>query len=323
MTSKRTDWYPATILVGVLGGLAAGAIIARLGFALPYSVDPLWFFGAAGLAFGLVIGERHHDIASVEIHGEIVEDAGLFDSEEAGARDVCDTIEGIDAEPDQEGLLLEINSPGGSPVASEAIHKSINEFDGPTVAVVTETCASGGYLIASACDHIIARPASLVGSIGVIGSKVNAADMADELGLEYERFGAGEYKDAGVPLDETSEDEREYLQGLIDDYYDRFVELVAEGRTLDPDAIRATEARVFLGETALDEGLIDDLGDARDARDWLESELSLENYSERTYQPSGGGSPFSSVAQRFGYGLGSAISERFDMQNTVSIEVKR
>jgi len=121
---------------------------------------------------------------------------------------------------------------------SDDIRRAAAEFDGPTLAYATDTCASGGYWIASGCDELWARDASLVGSIGVVGSRPNAAGLADKLGISYEQFTAGEYKDAGVPLREIEEDEREYLQGIIDGYYEQFVETVSEGRDMDPEAIR-------------------------------------------------------------------------------------
>ena len=150
------------------------------------------------------------------------------------------------------------------------IRNAAAEFDGPTVAYATDTCASGGYWIASGCDELWAREASIVGSIGVIGSRVNVAGLADRLGVSYERFAAGKYKDAGVALKEMDDDERAYLQGIIDDFYDHFVARVAEGRDVDEAAIRDTEARVFVGTDAHERGLVDGLG----ARDTVEARMA-------------------------------------------------
>jgi protease-4 len=109
-----------------------------------------------------------------------------------------------------------------------------------------------------------------VGSIGVIGSRVNVSDLADRLGVSYERFAAGKYKDAGVALKEMDDDERAYLQGIIDDFYDHFVERVADGRDIAEDEIRDTEARVFVGTDAHERGLVDGLG----ARDDVEARMA-------------------------------------------------
>jgi protease-4 len=159
------------------------------------------------------------------------------------------------------------------------------EFDGPTLAYATDTCASGGYWIASGCDEIWAREASIVGSIGVIGSRVNVSDLAERLGVSYERFAAGEYKDAGVALKEIDDDERAYLQGIIDEFYDHFVERVADGRDMDDAAIRDTEARVYVGTDANERGLVDELG-ARDAvEDRLATLLDRDEISVKTFEP--------------------------------------
>jgi len=189
---------------------------------------------------------------------------------------VVEAIETADADPNVRGLLVKLNTPGGEIVPSDDVRLAVEAFDGPVVAYATDRCASGGYWIASACDRIFAREGSLVGSVGVIGSRVNAKGLADELGLSYERFAAGKYKDAGQPLKELDADDRAYLQGLIDDYYDRFVETVAEGRDLDPEAVRETEARVFLGPEAAERGLVDEIGTDEDAEDHLESVLDTE-----------------------------------------------
>jgi protease-4 len=151
----------------------------------------------------------------------------------------------------------------------------------------------------------------VVGSIGVIGSSVNAADAADKLGLSYERFAAGKYKDAGSTLKEMTEDDREYLQGLIDDIYDDFVDRVAEGRDMDPETIRETEARVFLGDEAHERGLVDELGTADDVEDRV-ADLLGEGVGVREFQPAqslmsrfrGGAS---AVAYAFGAGVASVV----------------
>jgi len=83
-------------------------------------------------------------------------------------------------------------------VPSDDIRLAAERFDGPTVAYATDVCASGGYWIASGCDELWAREGSIVGSIGVIGSRVNASALAEKVGLSYERFAAGDYKDAGT-----------------------------------------------------------------------------------------------------------------------------
>jgi protease-4 len=124
-----------------------------------------------------------------------------------------------------------------------------------------------------------------VGSIGVIGSRVNVSGLADRLGVSYERFAAGKYKDAGVALKEIDDDERAYLQGIIDEFYDHFVERVADGRDMEDAAIRDTEARVFVGTDANERGLVDGLGARDDVEDRLATLLDRDEVSVTEFEP--------------------------------------
>lgn len=256
-----------------------------------------------------------YNVAEVAVEGPISRDGGPGRLPTrpggAGADDVVDLIEAADEDDHAKALLVKLDTPGGAVVPSDDIRLAAAAFDGPTVAYTTDVCASGGYWIASGCDELWARDAWVVGSIGVIGSSVNAADAADRLGLSYERFAAGKYKDAGSTLKEMTEDDRAYLQGLIDDIYDDFVDRVAEGRDMDPETIRETEARVFLGDEAHERGLVDSLGTAEDVEDRV-GDLLGEGVGVREFRPArslmsrvrGGAS---TVAYAFGAGVASVV----------------
>ena len=231
---------------------------------------------------------EEYNAAKVTVSGPITRDAGrpspLSGPGGATADDVVEQIEAADEDEDVQALVVELNTPGGEVLPSDDIRRAAADFDGPTLAYATDTCASGGYWIAS-----------LVGSIGVVGSRPNAAGLADKLGVSYEQFTAGEYKDAGVPLREIEEDEREYLQGIIDGYYEQFVETVSEGRDMDPEAIRETEARVYLGSDAAEIGLVDELGTEDDVEDRLGDLIDAEP-EVREFTPDRG------LAERLGIG---------------------
>jgi len=233
-----------------------------------------------------------YNVAEVAVEGPITRDGSTPGPIPGGALgatadDVVEVIERADEDDAVDALLVKLDTPGGQVVPSDDIRNAAADFDGPTVAYATDVCASGGYWIASGCDELWARRGSIVGSIGVIGSRVNVSELADELGVSYERFAAGKYKDAGMPLKELSPDEREYLQGLIDGFYDDFVERVAEGRDMDPQAVRDTEARVFLGDDAQDLGLVDSLGDRSAVEDHVADLLDAE-VSVREFEPEKG-----------------------------------
>jgi len=211
------------------------------------------------------------------------------------ADEIVEQIEAADDDEVVEALLVELNTPGGKVLPSDDIRRAAADFDGPTIAYATDICASGGYWIASGCDELWARDASLVGSIGVVGSRPNAAGLADKLGISYEQFTAGEYKDAGVPLREIEDDERKYLQSIVDGYYEQFVETVSEGRDMDPQDIRETEARIYIGSDAAKIGLVDELGTETDVEDRM-SDLINTDVKTHEFEPDRG------IAERLGIG---------------------
>ncbi|WP_299263047.1 signal peptide peptidase SppA [Halorientalis sp.] len=283
-----------------------------VGVVLVASLLPLAVRVGGSVAGALLPG---YNVAEVAVEGPITRSTGgsvLSSPTGADADAIVEQIERADSGAAQ-ALLLKLNTPGGEIVPSEDIRLAAEQFDGPTVAYATDVCASGGYDIASGCDELWARRGSIVGSIGVVGSRVNVSDLADELGVSYEQFTAGEYKDAGVPLKDISDDDREYLQGIVDDYYDDFVDTVAEGRDMDPDRVRETEARIYLGGEANDIGLVDTIGTREDVEDRLAEQLG-NPVSVRTFTPSlglrervGGGA--ASVAYAFGAGVASVFDD--------------
>jgi protease-4 len=278
-----------TVLVGGLGWLlfvevpaGDGAVLAGTVLAVVVTV--------AGVRLGSSVAGNlfpTYNVAEVRVEGPISRTArGVVPTGPVGASadEVVEQIERAD-ESAADALLVRLNTPGGEVVPSDDIRLAVDEFEGPTVAYATDVCASGGYWIAAGCDHVVAREGSVVGSIGVIGSLVTAVDLAERLGLSYERFAAGQYKDAGNPLKDLDEDDRAYLQGIVDDYYDAFVDRVTEGRDLDAEAVRETEARVFLGPEAEERGLVDAVGTREAVTGHLEERLG-ESVSVRTFRPS-------------------------------------
>lgn len=229
---------------------------------------------------------------------------------------VVDQVERADADGSVEALLVRLNTPGGEIIPSEDIKLAVERFEGPVVAQVVDTCASGGYEVASGCDEVWAREGSVVGSIGVIGSRVNASELADDLGISYEQFTAGKYKDAGTPLKELEPDERAYLQDIVDGYYDQFVEGIAERREIDPAEIRDTEARIYLGRRAHDLGLVDELGTRRDIEDRLSQLLGeqpvVESFEPRRPLPTRLRTGARQLAYAFGAGLTGTVRQDGD-----------
>ncbi len=280
-------WLPGDLaeLLGVL--LTAGLVLVAIRFAS----------GALGGYFA------DYTVAEVEVSGPITRDGGGGPLPRSpttpDADEIVEQIERADGDDNVEALMLKLNTPGGEVVPSDDIRMAAMEFDGPTVAYATDLCASGGMWIASGCDELWARDASLVGSIGVRFTQTRFAEFADRYGISYERIVSGEYKDSlGAPFKELEPREREYLQGLSDSWYDNFVERVAESFELDEEAVRDTEARVFLGEDAVDMGLVTALGTDEDAEDRVGELIDVEPVREE-FEPQRG------LSERFGVGAAS------------------
>jgi protease-4 len=303
----------AVAVGGLLFVVTPGSLAELLGVLLTIALVVVVIRAAGNVAGRLFPG---YNVAEVAVEGPITRDGGPgpIPRGPSGtpADRIVEQIETADDDDAVDALVVKLNTPGGEVVPSDDIRRAAVAFEGPTVAYTTDTCASGGYWIASGCDELWARDASIVGSIGVIGSRVNLNEFAEDLGVSYERFAAGKYKDAGSPLKELSDDERSYLQGIIDDFYADFVERVAEGRDMDPDAVRETEARVYLGSEAHERGLVDGLGAREDVEArvavLLDSPVSVETFEpERglTDRLRGGAT---AVAYAAGSGIADAVA---------------
>jgi protease-4 len=310
----------AVLVAAVVASVVGWALFVRVPGDLADLLGVLLVIGLVGVAVrlaGRAVGSRfpEYDVAEVAVEGPITRDGGPgpLPTSPRGtpADDIVDQIETAADDDAVDALLVKLNTPGGAIVPSDDIRRAVVDFDGPTLAYATDTCASGGYWIASGCDEIWAREASIVGSIGVIGSRVNVSELADRLGVSYERFAAGKYKDAGVALKEIDDDERAYLQGIIDDFYDHFVERVADGRDLEEAAVRDTEARVYVGTDANERGLVDGLG-ARDAvEDRLATLLGRDEVSVTEFEPRKSLSArLRGTAAAVAYALGAGVAGR-------------
>jgi protease-4 len=209
---------------------------------------------SGGGGWGGLGGDR---IAVIYIEGEI------FDSKT--------TVEQLKMYADDSrvrAILIRIDSPGGGVAASQEIHDQVRwlrEKKAKTVVVsMGSVAASGGYYIACAADHIIANRGTVTGSIGVIAEWVNYGNLLKWAQMQTEVIKSGELKDAGSPTRSLSAKEREYLQGIIDQMFRQFVEAVAAGRAdkglTRERLLQLADGRVYTGEEAHKEKLIDDLG---------------------------------------------------------------
>ncbi|MFW9991221.1 MAG: signal peptide peptidase SppA [Candidatus Odinarchaeota archaeon] len=167
------------------------------------------------------------------------------------------------------GMIFDIDSPGGQVAASFKIAKRITDLKLPTIAVIKDSGASGGYLIASACNKIIADEWSSVGSIGVILPLVEGEELFKKIGIGYyPDLKVGKYKDLGLPYKRLKDEEIGILKRDLDETYDSFIEFVAKQRNMDKEVLaQLATGETYLGRTAQRNGLVDVIGDRITAKE--------------------------------------------------------
>ena len=253
-----------------------------------------------------------YTVAEVEVNDAITRDGdpSRFPVRGRGvsANAVVEEIERADADGAVDALIVTLNTPGGEVVPSEDIRNAVAAFDGPTVAYAEDVAASGGYWIATGADEIHARRGSMVGSIGVNAAQLGREELGEKLGLEYRRFVAGAFKDTPSPWRALDDDEVDYFQGLLEGYYEQFVDTVVEGTDLDHAVVRETEARLYLGTKAEELGLVDACGPKSAMEDRLAErlgvdEITVERFEPHRTLPERVGTGVRSVAHAFGAGI--------------------
>ena len=177
-------------------------------------------------------------------------------------------MERLEEDEDVKAVVLRINSPGGSALASDRMWQAARNLAAvkPLIASVGDMAASGGYYIASAADEILAHPNSLVGSIGVVGGKLNVAPLTEELGVSTFVLQRGTRAAWSTPVRGLNATERQAFEALLRDTYDRFIDRVATGREMERSAVlSAAEGRVMTAQDGKTLGLIDDMGGLSEA----------------------------------------------------------
>jgi protease-4 len=184
------------------------------------------------------------------------------------AADWVETVRELSTHKAVPAVVLDIDSPGGSASGSDYLYLALTRLaaNKPLVAHVRGVGASGAYLAAMAAQRIVVAPSAIVGSIGVISAGPRLSALLDRLGIRVEEHRAGKLKGMGAPWREDTDEERATEQRLVDAFYDRFVDRVAEGRKLDrARVLELATGEVWLGSQAVELGLADSVGDIDDA----------------------------------------------------------
>lgn len=202
----------------------------------------------------------------VRIEGEI--HSGRSTYRTTGSETILAKLREIEKSPNIKGILIEINSPGGTVAASQEIFQELMHLRKSKKIVVSmkDMATSGGYYIASAADAIFAQPGTITGSIGVVAMSPNIKGLMDRYGVEVRVFKAGKYKDSLSPFRDTTEEENQMMNKLLKDTYQKFIEDVAKGRNKTVANIEElAEGRIYSGEDAFRNKLVDDIGGRREA----------------------------------------------------------
>ena len=221
-------------------------------------------------------------------HTALIDIQGIIaPGEQARADYVTASLRAAYEDGNTEGIIIRINSPGGSPVQAGHVNDEINRLkneypDIPVFAVIGDLCASGGYYIAVAADRIYADKASLVGSIGVIAAGFGFVDTLNKLGIERRIYHAGDHKAFMDPFSPQRQEEMEHLDHLLNDIYQQFVETVKQGRGERlADDERIFSGLIWTGEQSIELGLVDELGNA----DYVAREvIGAEDIVDFTYR---------------------------------------
>ena len=211
-------------------------------------------------------GTRRAKIAMIEVEGLLANtragSGGLLGASENKVSLFKQQLDAAAADERVKAVVLRINSPGGTVPASDAMYGMVRDFrertGKPVVAACQDLAASGGYYVACAADEIHATPTSIVGSIGVIFETIDASELLAKVGVKIAPLSSGPLKSMGSPLHGLSPEESAVMQGMIDEFFERFKTVVRESQTVTDESI-AFDGRVFTGQQAKDIGLVDEL----------------------------------------------------------------
>jgi len=248
-------------------------------------------------------------------HTALVDVQGVIsDATDASADRVVSGLRAAFKDEHTAGVIVRINSPGGSPVQAGYINDEMQRLRKeypkiPLYAVITDICASGGYYVAAAADKIYANKSSVVGSIGVLMNGFGFVDAMEKLGIERRLLTAGEHKGLLDPFSPINPDEVSHIQKLLDEIHVQFVDVVKRGRG---DKLKNESdlfsGLIWTGEEGIALGLVDALGSSSYvAREIVGAEEIVDFTPSRSY--------LELLADRFGTSMGSAVAARLELRN--------
>ncbi|KIL75651.1 signal peptide peptidase SppA [Bacillus badius] len=239
-------------------------------------------------------GSETQKIAVLPVEG-VIQDTGtaqsLFSSPGYNHRQFMKQLEKVKEDKKVKAVILQVNSPGGGVVESAQIHDKIIEIrekaKKPVYVSMGSMAASGGYYISAPADKIYASPETLTGSLGVIMQSVNYSKLAKKYGVDFVTVKSGPHKDIMSPTREMTDEERKIVQSMINNSYDGFVKVIADGRDMSTEQVKKiADGRIYDGRQAKELNLIDDFGYLEDTIAALKKDENLQDAQVVTYEES-------------------------------------
>jgi protease-4 len=275
-------------------GCGCGALGCLTGFIIAIFVLVL-MVGSAGSIRGIQVGGA--PIALVRVDGVIVAGESGFSplgGAASGSDEIVDQIERAADDSEIKGILIRVNSPGGSAAGSQEIYKAVATARKrkPVVVSMADVAASGGYYISAAATEIWADSATITGSIGVISSHEDISGLFAKIGVKPEILKAGKFKDMGSPYGPLSPEVRALIENLLKETHEEFIAAVADGRKesgLTLDGVRTlADGRIYSGKQAKANKLVDQIGGMSDALASLGRRAGVSGKpTYKSYGPSG------------------------------------
>lgn len=293
--------------LGIAAGIFVVSLMVKLAFSLAFgefASTNLFFMDEYELNERTIEpGTSFNRIAVIEVNG-VIEDvatSSIFAQAGYHHRDTLKMLEQAAEDDTVKGVILRVNTPGGGVVESAEIHKKVKELreiaKKPVYVSMGSVAASGGYYISAPASKIYANSATMTGSLGVIMEAVNFSELADKIGIDFNTITSGPHKDIGSGAREMTDEERAILQSMVNNAYNDFVDVIADGRNMSKDNVKKiADGRIYDGRQAKEAGLIDELGDLEDTIAALKEEIGDNNLGVIQYESGFGFGSFLQVA---------------------------
>ncbi|MBI2575819.1 signal peptide peptidase SppA [Candidatus Woesearchaeota archaeon] len=230
-------------------------------------------------------GTKSGNVAVIPVHGVILSNGdSYFDEQATSSSEIVQFIEDAEDDPSIRAMVFDINSPGGSAVASQEVADAVQKSTKPTVAWIRDSGTSGAFWVATAADKVVANPMSITGSIGVTASYLQFSGLLQDYNVSYEVLTAGRLKEVGSPFKALTQEERKLFQEQLDELHTYFIQAIAANRNLSEAMVRDyATGMFFLGSKAKELGFVDVLGGKDEVKQILERQLKT-NVTFFTYE---------------------------------------